>query len=171
MHLLLNTFSLSFTFLFRIKWDNLCWQNNKCVSIVPVCYSWPCPQLNPLTSKTSHTPHSNKTTPELSAQGTAALEKEHWLHGSKATPWPQPFHSHFLSAGLDGLKGAGESDCYTTTESSSLIPIPVSFQSCNTDARMFTGLTFTCTKATDRATTKPCHPSPLLVILLTEQCL
>lgn len=32
MHLLVNTVSLSFTCLFRIKWDNFCWQSNKCIS-------------------------------------------------------------------------------------------------------------------------------------------
>lgn len=146
MHLLLNAFPLSFMFLFHIKWDNLCWQNSKCVSIVTVYYySWPCPQLNPLTSKRSRTPPSNKTTPELQAQSTPAPEKEHRLHGSRAAPSPQPFHSHFLSAGLGSLRGAGESDCYTTTEPSSLIPASVPFQPRHTDARTFTALTFACT--------------------------
>lgn len=146
MHLLLNAFPLSLMFLFHIKWDNLCWQNSKCVSIVTVYYySWPCPQLNPLTSKTSRTPPSNKTTPELQAQGTPAPEKEHRLRGSRAAPSPQPFHSHFLSAGLESLRGAGESDCYTTTEPSSLIPASVPFQPRHTDARTFTALTFACT--------------------------
>lgn len=101
-------------------------------------------------------------------QTSTTLGKGHWLHRLKAPL--QPFRSHFLSPGLERLKGAGESDCYTT-ESSSLIQIPVSFQPHNTDARMFTVPTLTCTNPTDRATTKPQPLSPLVVILLTKQSL
>lgn len=86
VHLLLKVFSLGFTFLFHTKWDSLCWQNSKCINTV--YYSWPYLQLNPPTSKTLHTPQSNKPTPELYAQGTTALKKEHWLHGLKAAPCP-----------------------------------------------------------------------------------
>lgn len=80
--------SVSFMFLFHMEWDNLCWQNTKCVSIVPVYYSWSCLQLSPLRSKTFHSPRSNKTSSELQAQPPLPRRRSTGLDGPEAPGWP-----------------------------------------------------------------------------------
>lgn len=116
--MLINTFSLSFMCLFHIKWDNFRWQSDKCITPVPACYC-----------SLTHAPPKH----HIHLRTTNPLQNYRFKPLEKAPPYPYAAHSHFLfflSAGPDTLKGAGESDHYTTTESGSLIPVSAQQRRC-----------------------------------------